>query len=99
MPSSCTTAWTRSAGTAGPGGVLAANIVARAEPDGYTLMVVPMGFFFTEQLYKVSFDPMRFMGITILASYPSVLLGSPKLAAKDVRELLSLTRDKSAKLT
>ncbi|MDB5955235.1 tripartite tricarboxylate transporter substrate binding protein [Ramlibacter sp.] len=84
---------------AGAGGVLAANVVAHAEPDGYTLMVVPVGFFFTELLYKVSFDPMRFMGITILASYPSVLLGSPKLPAKDVRELLSLVRDKGARLT
>jgi tripartite-type tricarboxylate transporter receptor subunit TctC len=84
---------------AGAGGTIAGGYVARAEPDGYTLLVVPVGFFFSEQLYKITYDPMRFTGITILASYPSVLLGSPKLPARDVRELLALARDKGARLT
>jgi tripartite-type tricarboxylate transporter receptor subunit TctC len=83
----------------GAGGTVAAGYVARAEPDGYTLLVEPVGFFFSDQIYKISYDPMRFMGITILASYPSVLLGSPKLPVKDVRELLALARDKAGKLT
>jgi tripartite-type tricarboxylate transporter receptor subunit TctC len=83
----------------GAGGTIGAGSVARAEPDGYTLLVVPVGFFFSELLYKVSYDPMRFAGITILASYPSVLLGSPNLPARNVAELISLARKKGSKLT
>lgn len=83
----------------GAGGTLAGGVVARAEPDGYTLLVAPVGFFFSEKLYKIAYDPMRFEGITILASYPSVLVASPKLQAKSLAELLAQAKGKDANLT
>lgn len=83
----------------GASGTIGGDYVARSEPDGYTLLVVPINFFFSQLLYKVSFDPSKFVGVSILASYPTVLLANPKLPASNVPELLALIREKGRKLS
>ena len=76
----------------GAAGMLGADFVSRANPDGYTLLVVPPHFFISDLLYKISFDPTKFMPVSILASYPNVLLGSNKLPVQDIAQLLTFAR-------
>src|ERR687887_627590 len=60
---------------AGAGGNLAAEYVARAEPDGYTLLASPPHLLtINPLLYKLSFDPAKLAPISIIAMYPNVLL-------------------------
>ena len=76
----------------GAAGMLGADFVSRANPDGYTLLVVPPHFFISDLLYKISFEPTKFMPVSILASYPNVLLGSNKLPVQDMSQLLTIAR-------
>ena len=76
----------------GAAGMLGADFVSRANPDGYTLLVVPPHFFISDLLYKISFEPTKFMPVSILASYPNVLLGSNKLPVQDISQLLTIAR-------
>ena len=78
---------------AGAGGNLAAEYVARAEPDGYTLLASPPHLLtINHLLYKLAFDPARFVPIGIIARYPNVLLAGPKLRAASIEELIAAAR-------
>jgi tripartite-type tricarboxylate transporter receptor subunit TctC len=86
----------------GAAGNLAAEVVARAAPDGHTLM---LGSTSTNAvnpwLYaKLGFDLIRDLAIvTLVASGNSALAVSPKVPAKDVRELIALAKKDPGKLT
>ena len=76
----------------GAAGMLGAEFVSRANPDGYTLLVVPPHFFISDLLYRISFEPSKFIPVSILATYPNVLLVSNKLPVQDFAQLLSYSR-------
>jgi tripartite-type tricarboxylate transporter receptor subunit TctC len=82
---------------AGAGGILGGELVARASPDGYTLIMAntaPTAI--SPNLYKrVPYDQLRdFTAISQLAVGPSVLLVHPALPAKTLRELIALAKSK-----
>jgi len=82
---------------AGAGGNLAAEYVARAEPDGYTLLASPPHLLtINHLLYKLAFDPARFVPISVIATYPNVLLAGPKLRAASIAELIGAARERRA---
>jgi len=85
----------------GAGGNLAAEAVARAAPDGYTLLVSFTSHTINATLYpKLPFDPVAdFSPIAMLSTVPSLLVGNPKLPAKDLRELIALAKAQPGKLT
>jgi tripartite-type tricarboxylate transporter receptor subunit TctC len=85
----------------GAGGNLAAEAVARAPPDGYTLLVSFTSHTINATLYpKLPFDPVAsFSPIAMISTVPSLLVGNPKLPAKDLKELIALAREKPGKLT
>jgi len=84
---------------AGAGGNLAAEYVARAEPDGYTLLASPPHLLtINHLLYKLAFDPARFVPISVIATYPNVLLAGPKLRAASIAELIGAARERRAAL-
>jgi tripartite-type tricarboxylate transporter receptor subunit TctC len=85
----------------GAGGNLAAEAVARAAPDGYTLLVSYTSHTINATLYpKLPFDPVGdFSPIAMISTVPSLLVGNPKLPAKDLAELIALARQKPGKLT
>src|SRR5262245_14970210 len=64
----------------GAGGNIGADLVYRAEPDGYTLMASPPGpLVINQNLYRqLAFDPAKFVPVSILAEIPNVLLVNPK---------------------
>jgi tripartite-type tricarboxylate transporter receptor subunit TctC len=84
---------------AGAGGNLAAEYVARAEPDGYTLLASPPHLLtINHLLYKLAFDPARFVPIGIIATYPNVLLAGPKLRAGSMQEVIAIARERPGAL-
>src|SRR3954465_10430921 len=80
---------------AGAGGNLAAEHVARAEPDGYTLLASPPHLLtINPLLYKLSFDPTRLAPVSIIAMYPNVLLAGPKPRAASLQEGIARARER-----
>ncbi|HYX63238.1 MAG TPA: tripartite tricarboxylate transporter substrate-binding protein, partial [Burkholderiales bacterium] len=84
----------------GAGGNIAADAVAKALPDGYTLLITTHGHAISPALYKkLPFDAARdFAPITQIASSFLVLVSNPKVPASSVKELLALAREKPGKL-
>ncbi len=80
----------------GAGGTIGAAIVARAAPDGYTLLVVSTGHVVNPVLYPdLTYDTIKdFAGVAPLASLPSVLAVSPSLGYKSVRDLVAAAKAK-----
>src|SRR5262245_13982893 len=78
---------------------IGAAAVARAEPDGYTLLVMSEGFVITPLISsKQSFDPKDFAPITGLISINHALVANPSLPAASVQELIALARAKPAEI-
>ncbi len=84
----------------GAGGNLSAELAARAAPDGYTLYMSSASLVVNVNLYrKVGYDPIRdFSPITLLASVQNVLVAHPSVAAKNVSELVTLSRKTPGRL-
>jgi tripartite-type tricarboxylate transporter receptor subunit TctC len=83
----------------GAGGNLASGQVARATPDGYTIMVISTGFMVNPSLYAhVPYDPIKdFAPITLVAASPNVVVVNPQIPAKTLPELVQLIRDNPGK--
>jgi tripartite-type tricarboxylate transporter receptor subunit TctC len=81
---------------AGAGGIIGTEIVAKADPDGHTVLVVALGYAANPFLYeKLPYKtPQDFAAITVLASAPNVLVVHPSVAAKSVGELIALAKAK-----
>jgi len=85
----------------GANGMIGSEIVARAAPDGYTIVLGTIGpFAINAGLYKMSYDIVKdFAPITYSANVANVLVVNPSVPAKDVKELLALARAKPGTLT
>jgi tripartite-type tricarboxylate transporter receptor subunit TctC len=86
----------------GAGGNIAADTVAKAAPDGYTLLVSFTSHTINATLYpKLPFDPVTdFTPISMIATVPSLLVGHPaKLPAKDLNDLIALAKAKPDSLS
>jgi tripartite-type tricarboxylate transporter receptor subunit TctC len=74
----------------GAGSIIGTDIVAKAPPDGHTLLAVATSFSMSPSLYKnLPFDPVRdFAAISMLSSLPNVLVVHPSLPVKSVKDLV-----------
>jgi tripartite-type tricarboxylate transporter receptor subunit TctC len=81
---------------AGASGNIASEIVAKAPPDGYTLLFANSSLAITPAMFaKLPFDPVRdFIPISMVSSYPFVLVAHPSLPVKSVKELVALAKAK-----
>src|SRR5262249_3398291 len=69
--------------------------VAKAQPDGYTLLVASSSFVTGPLLQNLSYDPVRdFAPITKVGSAPNILVVHPSLPVKSVKELIALAKSK-----
>ena len=86
---------------AGAGGIIAAEFVSRATPDGYTLLIAPAGLAINPSMYaKLPYDTLRdLVPITQLADAPSVLTVHPSIPATSVKQLIALAKAKPGLLT
>ncbi|MDH4465972.1 MAG: tripartite tricarboxylate transporter substrate binding protein [Acidovorax sp.] len=84
----------------GAGGNIAADAVAKAAPDGNTLLMSFTSHAINASLYpSLPFDPIKdFTPLTCVATSPSVLVAHPSLPARDVRELIALAKAQPGKL-
>ncbi|HJQ64197.1 MAG TPA: tripartite tricarboxylate transporter substrate-binding protein, partial [Burkholderiales bacterium] len=79
----------------GAGGSLGAEIVSRATPDGYTLMVSSSSYVTNAAIRKTPYDPIRdFQPITKLTTNPYIVVVTPSFPAKTVNDLVALAKAK-----
>jgi tripartite-type tricarboxylate transporter receptor subunit TctC len=85
----------------GAGQMIGIEAVARAAPDGYTLLMAASTLAINPAMYrKVSYDALRdFAPITQVAGLPNVLLVHPSLPVRSLQELVALAKDKPGHLT
>ncbi len=77
----------------GAGGTIATELVARAAPDGYTLLMQSMSHAITPALYKLSYDTIKdFAPISLFVQSPSVLAVHPSLPVRSVKDLIAFAR-------
>src|SRR3954452_4452498 len=83
----------------GAGSNTASGQVARATPDGYTIMVISTGFLVNPSLYaKVPYDAVKdFAAVTLVAVSPNVVVVNPQVPVKTLPELVQLIRDNPGK--
>lgn len=85
----------------GAGGTLGTNRVARAAPDGYTLLLMHVGQATAPALYaKLPFDPVAdFAPIGLVTDVPMILVARPNFPAKDLSEMIARIRSEGDKMT
>jgi tripartite-type tricarboxylate transporter receptor subunit TctC len=86
---------------AGANGVVAGEIVAKSPGDGYTLSVVAMGHAINPLIYKkLPYDGVNdFTPISLIATFPQLVLVNPSVKANTLPELIQLARTSSPPLT
>ena len=85
---------------AGGNSIIGSEIVATAQPDGYTLLVISTSFTTNPIIHKLPFDPLQsFAWIAMLGVGPNVLVVNPGLPANSVKELIALAKAKPGQLT
>jgi tripartite-type tricarboxylate transporter receptor subunit TctC len=85
---------------AGAGGTIGAETVAKAAPDGYTLLIPSSSHTINPSVFrKLGYDPARdFSAVTLIASGPGLLVVHPSVPARNVKELIALARSKPGQL-
>jgi tripartite-type tricarboxylate transporter receptor subunit TctC len=85
----------------GASGTIAMGYVAKAEPNGYTLLTTEMTTTVVPALFsKLPFDPLRdFMPIAQIAEAPYVLVVNPQVPARTLKELIDYAKQNPGKVT
>lgn len=85
----------------GASSIIGTEMVARAAPDGYTLILASNNHAINSALFaKVPFDPVKdFAAVGGVANYPMILVVNTSLPAKNVPDVIALTRAKPGQLS
>ncbi|MGH8620541.1 MAG: tripartite tricarboxylate transporter substrate binding protein [Burkholderiales bacterium] len=85
----------------GAGGTVGTDIVAKARPDGHTLLVASMGVAVNAALYpKLPYDTLKDLApVTTLGEQPNIVVVHPAVPAKSLDDLLALARAKPGQLS
>ena len=87
---------------AGAGGNIGAEVVAKSDPDGYTLLSAPPPpLVINQNLYPhLDFDPLQFAQIVVMARVPNALVVNPdKIAANTVKDFIAYAQANPGKVT
>ena len=78
----------------GAGGIIAAETLARANPDGHSLIIVAVGHAFAASYYKkLPYDTLKdFAGVTSVSDAANVLVVAPQIKVKSMRELIDYNK-------
>jgi tripartite-type tricarboxylate transporter receptor subunit TctC len=83
----------------GAGGLIGAEMAAKAAPDGYTLLLVSVAYAFNPAIYKLSYDPATaFAPVAMLGAGPVVIAVTPSLPVASVKDLVALAKAKPGQL-
>ncbi len=84
---------------AGAGGAIAFELVAHAEPDGYTLLLGSTNLTVLPDITKVAYDPIRdFAPVSLMSTAMNILLVHPSVPADSVKQLIALAKTQPGKL-
>ena len=85
----------------GAGGNIATEAVAKAAPDGYTLLMGSEIVAINTSLYsKLNYDPLKDLApIVLVGTVPNILIVNPAVPANNVKELIALGKNKTANLS
>jgi len=84
----------------GAGGNIATDIVAKAVPDGHTLLMAVSSLAINPSLYKLPYDTVKDLApISLLTVAPNIIVAHPSLPVDSVRELVALAKSKPGQLT
>ena len=85
----------------GAGGTIGTDIVAKARPDGHTLLVASMGVAVNAVLYpKLPYDTLKDLApVTTLGEQPNIVVVHPSLSARSVGELVTLARSRPGQIS
>jgi tripartite-type tricarboxylate transporter receptor subunit TctC len=85
----------------GAGGNIAAEMVARSEPDGHTIFIVSIGQAINRYIYpSLSYDPVAdFAPVTLICVYPNVMVVPPTSPARSVKEFIDYAKANPGKVT
>lgn len=85
---------------AGAGGVIGTGAVARAAPDGHTLLLTGDSHAVSSMLYKLPYDPLKdFVPVAPISTSPLLLITTPTAPARTVPELVALAKAKPGRLS
>ncbi|MFN0304059.1 MAG: Bug family tripartite tricarboxylate transporter substrate binding protein [Burkholderiales bacterium] len=85
---------------AGANGMIGADLLAKAQPDGYTIGLMTSSHSAMPHVSKLPFDPVQdFVPLTLIAIVPGVLSVHASVAARNLGELLAMARAQPGKLT
>ncbi len=84
----------------GANGIIAAELAAKAPPDGYTLLVAPGNYAFAPAMYaKLAFDmATAFAPVSLLAETPLLVVVHPSLPVKSIAQLVALAKARPGQL-
>jgi tripartite-type tricarboxylate transporter receptor subunit TctC len=84
---------------AGAGGMIGTELVARAEPDGNTLLLISSTFTMNNSIMKLSYDPVKsFTPVAMLGMGPSVIAVASNLPVNSVKELVAYSKKHSGQV-
>jgi tripartite-type tricarboxylate transporter receptor subunit TctC len=79
--------------------IVSSDMVAKAPPDGYTILVITDGLWRGPLFQKMPFDPIKdFAPITLVSRSPNILVVHPSLPVKSVKELIALAKARPGEL-
>jgi tripartite-type tricarboxylate transporter receptor subunit TctC len=85
---------------AGAAEIIGTDIVAKANPDGYSVVLVSLRYSVNPSLLKLPYDPVRdFEPVTMTAAVGNVLVVNAKTPEKSVKEIIALAKQKPGELT
>jgi tripartite-type tricarboxylate transporter receptor subunit TctC len=83
----------------GADGIIGTDFVAKAAPDGYTLIIASTSYSTNPAIHKLPYDPLKsLVSIAMIGSGPNVIATSAMLPVKSLRELIALARSKPGQL-
>ena len=83
----------------GAGGAIAFELAARAEPNGYTLLLGSTNFTVLPDITKVNYHPIKdFVAVSLMAKSMNILLVHPSVPVKSAKELIALAKANPGKL-
>src|SRR3954469_11465056 len=86
---------------AGASGIIGTDLVAKAAPDGYTLLLIQPSLTINPHIFaRVPYDAVRdFAPISLIVDVPQVVSVHPSVAAKSIKDLIALAKADPGKLT
>ena len=86
---------------AGASGIIGTDLVAKAAPDGHTLLLIQPSLTINPHIFaKVPYDPVRdFAPISLVVDVPQIVCVHPSVQAKSIKDLIALAKADPAKIT